>query len=379
MSLFPEYDATAGFPQVHIDAFKSVAKQMKMVISSRELNPCCTDLVLESYAAKGFHIKAKTCDWGPAAGFVIDDYRFIKGSTSFEKQKSSLDAAFHDGVVAMPLFISAERYAALKERGVVKEVSSDGKSAKVTSHSEKENRAYKFVLVKSTGVKGGGATMWGVFYDPSEKAEPTASRKVSPLALPLPNGMTPVMGMVNPEYADGEKLGVRSTVAGDYDLWCVFPHRDVKDAGINDRPMPLRAALPKTAGKFVTAQAVKAGVAFDPRDSKLKADLSKNRENPDLGNFSLGIMKVKNTLNTACAGAGYTAGNIVQHSDYGGNPFGDIDYPLIFFVPGPNFATADVMVVGQTEGLPKLKQVLKEIDKRGFVVKLNPAWNVPIY
>jgi hypothetical protein len=379
MSQFPEYDPTAGFPQAHIDAFKGVAKQMKMVISSRELNPCCTDLVLESYAAKGFHIKAKTCDWGPAAGFVIDDYRFIKGSTSFEKQKGSLELAFHDGAVAMPLFISAERFASLKQRGIVKEVGSDAKGVKVTAHSEKENRAYKFVLVKQSGVKGGSATMWGVCYDPSEKPEPTATRQVSTLALPLANGLTPVMGMVNPEYADGGKLGVRSAVAGDYDLWCVFPHGKLKDSGINDRPMPLRGALPKTAGQFVTQQAVKAGVAFDPRNPALKGDLSKRQENPDLGNFSLGIMKVKNALNSACVGTGYTGGNIVQHSDYGGNPFGDIDYPLIFFVPDANFVTVDVMVVGQSDGLPKLKQVLKEIDKRGFVVKLNPAWNVPNY
>lgn len=61
MSKMPEYDATAGFPQVHVEAFQRVACQHKMVISSRELNPLCTDLVLEGYAAKGFHIKAKTC------------------------------------------------------------------------------------------------------------------------------------------------------------------------------------------------------------------------------------------------------------------------------------------------------------------------------
>jgi Anthrax toxin LF subunit len=376
MSLFPEYDATAGFPPAHIEAFKRIAKEMKMVISSRELNPCCTDLVLESYAAKGFHIKAKTCDWGPAAGFVVEDYRFIKGSTSFEKQKSSLEAAFHDGAVAMPLFISGERFTALKERGIVKEVSTDGNRTKVTAHSDKENRAYNFVLVKSAGVKGGSATMWGVCYDPSEKPQSTTDRKVSPLALPVAGGLTPVMGMVNPEFADGVKLGVKSAVAGDYDLWCVFPHGSVKDAGINDRPMQLRGAMPKTAGPFVTQQAVRAGVAFDP---KTKVELSKKQENPDLGNFSLGIMKVKNALNAACVGVGYSGGNLVQHSDYGGNPFGDIDYPLIFFVPAANLTTVDVMVVGQTDGLTKLKQVLKEIDKRGFVVKLNPAWSVPSF
>ena len=379
MSLFPEYDGTAGFPEQHITAFKGVAAQMKMVISSRELNPCCTDLVLESYAAKGFHIKAKTCDWGPAAGFVVADYRFIKGTTDFDKQKKSLEAAFHDGSVAIPLFISQQRFSALKQRGIVKEVSSDGTSSQVTAFSEKENRMYKFVLVKAGGVKGGEGTMWGVYYDPSEKVEAAANTKVCNLPLPLAKGMQPLMGMVNSEYADGSKLGVKSAVAGDYDLWCVFPHEGVKDSGINDRPMQLRAALPKTAGPFITQQAVKAGVAFDPKNPMQKVDLSKKQENPDLGNFSLGIMKVKNALNSACAGAGYSGGNIVQHSDYGGNPFGDIDYPLIFFVPNTMFTTADVMVVGQAEGLNKLKTVLKEIDKRGFVVKLNPAWNVPNY
>ena len=85
MSLMPEYDATAGFPPPHVGAFKRVAARNKMVISSRELNPLCTDLVLENYAAKGFHIKAKTCDWGPMAGFVLEDPRFTKASQDTKK------------------------------------------------------------------------------------------------------------------------------------------------------------------------------------------------------------------------------------------------------------------------------------------------------
>lgn len=130
--------------------------------------------------------------------------------------------------------------------------------------------------------------MWGVCYDSSEKPEPTANRKVSALALPLTSGMTPVMGMVNPEFADGEKLGVKSTVAGDYDLWCVFPHGKVKDAGINDRPMPLRGALPKTAGQFVTQQAVRAGVAFDPRNPTQKSIFPRGRRTRTSATFHLG-------------------------------------------------------------------------------------------
>jgi hypothetical protein len=33
----PEYDATAGVPSAHVEAFKRVAARNKMVISSREL------------------------------------------------------------------------------------------------------------------------------------------------------------------------------------------------------------------------------------------------------------------------------------------------------------------------------------------------------
>src|SRR5215468_7376459 len=106
MSLMPEYDATAGFPSQHVEAFKRVALRNKMVISSRELNPLCTDLVLENYAAKGFHIKAKTCDWGPMAGFVLEDPRFTKASQDAKKQEADIQHAFEADALCSPVHIS---------------------------------------------------------------------------------------------------------------------------------------------------------------------------------------------------------------------------------------------------------------------------------
>src|ERR1700690_1180494 len=98
----PEYDATAGFPQVHITAFQTVASRNRFVISSRMLNPLCTDLVLEGYAAKGFHIKAKTCDWGPMAGFVPEDHRFTKGTQKIEDQKRDIAKPFGHNTMQAP-------------------------------------------------------------------------------------------------------------------------------------------------------------------------------------------------------------------------------------------------------------------------------------
>ena len=72
-----------------------------MVIASRQLNPLCTDLMMEGYAAKGFHIKAKTCDWGPMAGFVALDPCFTKASQCLVKQKAAVIKAVADGVRAL--------------------------------------------------------------------------------------------------------------------------------------------------------------------------------------------------------------------------------------------------------------------------------------
>ncbi|MDR0788116.1 MAG: CyaA/EF/ExoY family adenylyl cyclase toxin [Gemmatimonadota bacterium] len=386
MGLFSKYDKDAGFPKAHLEVFQTAAKTNNIVISSRELNPCCTDLVLESYAAKGFHIKAKTCDWGPAAGFVVADPRFIKGSTTVEKQTESLKAAFEYKVVAIPLFISKDRLQSLIDEHAIKVASQTADRYNVTAFSEKANRDFSFVLHKVAGkVPGGEKEMWGVYYDPKEPPQAVANQTVCGLKT-LPPGVTdtptgvllhPVMGLVNPGDADGSRLGVRSAVAGDYDLFCIFTPKKLDDVvhtlGINNRPMPLRATVQPTASEKIKRLAHQGGHVF--ADGKEKAEIADKKEDPHQGNISFGVMKIKNSLNAACRNNGYKGGNIVQHSDYGGNPFGEIDYPLIFFIPKGKFV--EVKVVTQTDGISGLKKVFAYIRDAGFEVTLNPAWNIP--
>jgi len=370
-STMPEYDATAGFPQNHIDGFKNVAARMKLVISSRELNPLCTDLVLENYAAKGFHIKAKTCDWGPMAGFVPADPRYTKGSQDVNKQKEDLSHAFDAGARAVPLFISQARYAKLLERKLF--VVSPGESANqvLATASSAAAGLQKFVLAKTSGViPGGDSDMWAIYYDPSSPPVIAPGQIELGVSFPRDAKLSPVMGMVNPHNADG-KLGVKSAVAGDYDLWCVFPHDTAKDIGLGDRAMDLRATLAPNASPHLKQQAENAGLVFAAGQ---KAEMAKKQEDPHLGNISLGILKVKNALNDEIKRAGYQSGNVVQHSDYGGNPFGTIDYPLIFFIP--NLPSPEVLVRVATN-IGDLQGVLREMTKIGYKVKLNPAWAVP--
>jgi hypothetical protein len=395
MSKMPEYDATAGFPKLHVDAFKAVACRNKSVISSRELNPLCTDLVLEGYAAKGFHIKAKTCDWGPMAGFVPEDYRFTKGKQKLEDQKRDLEKAFGHHANCVPLFISEERFQKLLKCRLMKATSQKARVCEVTANPE-GGANFQFTLVKlMVPPPGCDTTMWGINYHPQQSEEPCTARRVKPGEVPKWPGLRPVYGMTNP--TPEEKLGVKAAVAGDYDLWCVFPHSSLGGSGIADRLMPLRANLvsgqrpgatmqkllhqfgdaedhrPAQPGKVVSGQAASAKLIFG--SSADRAKLADEKEDKHLGNISHAIMKIRNELNAAC---GSKAGNVVQHSDYGGNPFATIDFPLIFFVPDPShsFSQAEALVASDMMGL---KSILQGIQRKGYILKLNPAWSIPLY
>src|SRR5262245_52204859 len=101
-----------GIPELHAEAFQEVADATRWVIASRAVGKYATGLILESYASKGFHNKAKSCNWGPMAGFVLIDPRFTKVGGSAEGQKEqakALEHAFHEKASAVPVYISDER------------------------------------------------------------------------------------------------------------------------------------------------------------------------------------------------------------------------------------------------------------------------------
>jgi hypothetical protein len=378
MSRMPEYDATAGFPQVHINAFNTVASRNRFVISSRELNPLCTDLVLEGYAAKGFHIKAKTCDWGPMAGFVPADYRFTKGSQDIAKQRQEIGNAFTHHALCVPLYISEARLTKLADHGVVRII----KRTVVTVELEAQpsgGGVLKFTLVRlMTPPPGMAGPMWSVNYAAGLEPERAAGQPAVPDGMPLWPGLKPVLGMTNPGGVAA--LGAKAAVAGDYDLWCIFPHESVGGSGIADRMMPLRSTLVGRAaqnpGGIVARQAAAANLVF--QSGNQRNTMAQEKEDAHLGNISHTVMKIRAELNAACLAAGYTGGAIVQHSDYGGNPFATIDFPLIFFIPDPTtqFRTT-AFDVATDHG--SLQQILRELRRMGYILKLNPAWSIPLH
>jgi hypothetical protein len=371
MPLATQYDATAGFPDVHIAAFKQVSRANRMVISSRGLNPLCTDLLLEGYAAKGYHIKAKTCDWGPMAGFVPADHRYTKVSQSPEKQRTAVAEALRAGARRTPLVISSTRMEALRGLGKFIVTAHSGRLMTVEAASGPGHAPHTFILVKQIDCR-----YWAICYPRPVGASADVARGGRAYPGVQSAGLEPVLGLTNPGIKGAP--GFRSAVCGDYDLWCIFPHATLDTPGINDRLAPLKATLTGPAARrpdgMVASRALEAGLILPPvLDPASMAELLGDRH---LGNISQAVLRVRQQLNRACKAPG---GDVVMHADYGGYAFGAIDYPIIFFMPRPETGFQQVDHAVATS-LATLKPLLKRIASMGYRVEPNPAWslsNVP--
>lgn len=74
--------ADEGFPLTVCRAFQGAANQTKMAISSRVPGASCGRLIDERYDLKGYFIKAKSCNWGPMAGFLCQLPPFNKSGAA---------------------------------------------------------------------------------------------------------------------------------------------------------------------------------------------------------------------------------------------------------------------------------------------------------
>ena len=78
-----------GFPRSVCQAFQATANTTKAVVMSRVPGGSCMTLINEGYDLKGFFIKAKSCNWGPMAGFLCQLPPFNKSGTANEQMEKN--------------------------------------------------------------------------------------------------------------------------------------------------------------------------------------------------------------------------------------------------------------------------------------------------
>lgn len=298
-----------GIPALHADAFQEVANATDTVIASRAVGIYATGLILEGYASKGFHNKAKSCNWGPMAGFVLDDPRFTKvgGTEKGQKeQKEALQHAIEEKAVAVPLYISDGRRQWLQSQRLVSVVDRDSDSfllRAVAPWKSPVPLALEFKLVRER-IESARETMWAVRYRKADRVGASESKGGG--------DWVPVMAMRDP-MCTISPTDHRAATTGDYDLFAAWARKASYSPDHDDRRM----------------------VSHGELESKIRAKLADTGEDRHLGNMTPRLRRLRDHLNTAIMRRGYTGGNMVHHSDEGGRPFvGDIDLPIFAVVPG---------------------------------------------
>lgn len=336
----------SGMPLAHAKCFQRVANETNCVIASRSVGKYATGLILENYTSKGFHVKAKSCNWGPMAGFVLSDPRFTKRGASpaaRESQRKDVHAAvFAEHAGEMQVFISDERRKDLERMGCMRRAGGTINEMVYEAESPDHNSMHFVLRRVMEGPGARGVQLWAVFYGAGETALPA-----TPLAANRPVGgnLLPVMALVDPHCAPEVQNTYRAAMTGDYDLWAVFPPTaQFQPRGIDQRPVPSsdRFAVPmSTFGQY---------------------------EDPHMGNITARLAEIKNRLNAAIHAAGYTGGEMVHHGDEAGRPsVTAVELEFIAFVPGE----AEARFV---ENRNDLAQFMREALVRGYHITLNPGW-----
>lgn len=412
-----------GMPESHGRVFQEVANRLQCVIASREVGKWATGLLLENYATKGFHNKAKSCPWGPMAGFVLADPRFTKNKGGSESLNKKIGLILPGGVTAgqrgdllkaanevkkdadekaeankswglpkfssaadkklqgdeiakffiteTPLYITEERRQYLEKEGALKLLLRSPSEVRYAAEPPPDKdgpktRPMKFVLRRTRDVPGAdGKDLWAVLYGASEvrlSNDPKSPNTLDQNRLEL----LPVMAMVDVACPLDVRGTYRSATTGDYDLWAVFPHRDVdpktgwdktrKRKTENDREEP--GGFDR---KFLDKRMVPGSNRFSTPLHQYVAHEDKHK-----GNLTPRIEFVRHAINTGVRAAGYTGGDVVHHSDEAGRPMvSSIDFPFVAFVPGKTaYRIMDVS---------DLKEFIRLLNHK-YVISLNPGW-----
>ena len=244
-----------GFPKNHETPFHTIAAQEQCVIMSREVGEVCTQLIELGYDTKGYRIHAKSCDWGPMAGFVCRDPRLNKyaGIQKKEDYNRQQHADALGGLMGgragvapwrssvTPIKVPLKRFAWILENkrklGIVQLRSKGSWTWEGTAtgkHKDaKKNVTFCFELQMELVSLSNDGLMYNLFLDRAKNRRYGFEQEGIVRRSNHPN-LEPVLGMVNPfpAYAAGNP---KNAVTGDYDLFAVWPRSAAYDPMGEDR------------------------------------------------------------------------------------------------------------------------------------------------
>lgn len=431
MTAIPEIDQTVlqqqqGFPIAHSLAFQRVAADNNCVILTRTPGRVCEKPLHEGYAAKSFHIKAKSCDFGASAGFLCLDpflnkngaggalsnlkenyksmteaYEIVKGTvTSKQGAPITTEEERKSGII--PLEISEERrlwmyeeaekarQQAAKnagkpalEKDAVKAPAATQKECLLTVDFPGSSQQVKYLLIKN-------GSRWLVYYDMAALygadkktfAEIVAAAKTYFFTKcpPKAEQKTLYEGYFDDfcrrvvDFLDKNK-GLASRPSADYARYVPLlamtnPHREYAVADANaylnavTGDYDLFAIWPSTLDKRLDTRV--AGQRPGISDQDIVAAEANNSIGKLVGNISERIYIIAQCINSVIQDLTKQAGNRVYHSDEAGRPFvTEVDEAAVFAPSGKIY---------MSKSAADLAELIRTFHKQGYVIFANQAW-----
>jgi len=355
-------DEAAGVPALHEFAFHTVAASQRCVILCRAVGPTCRQLLAQGYDTKGFRIHAKSCDWGPMAGFVLRDPRLNKGGMGnsaynrAEHAEALTDTRAQADWVAsttpLRLFQARVDWLRATRRITVVQKGPDRLEGRATHAS---GIAFNYSLIK---VRTQVGEMWGVYLDRTTNAiRQNAARNTgfvqerggAVVAYDTKYGdmYEPLLAMTNSvdhrQFRENHPL---NAITGDYDLFAIWPFargQNRYDRNGADRRMlgtvkawTERHNIERNLERNFTQAAQR-----PPRPGAMPVEIGVfGSQGTKLGNMTNRLYEVSQFLNATIGGMRSAEGgpfprrNVLWHSDEAARPFvNDVDLPLIAFTP----------------------------------------------
>lgn len=442
-----------GFPENVTTAFLTTADKVNSMVMSRVPGKATTTLIDEGYDLKSMYIKAKSCDWGPMAGFVCELHPFNKkgtGGIEFnEKKIKEYKSKLTNGEIAEPTVNKETPFTHIKILGArVNEIFENNGSAKDLNieNIEKGNEEIKgyacdkkenpTVLMQFMMKKEGD--LWALYHgeiytnksgNGFNKYEQKGLDTCGISAVWSKNSfhskdfsktpkIYPIRGLMNPylPYYDKENTEnyYKNAVAGDYDLFAVWPSKDYSEKELERatevlaedfnldsvNPFFARACNKKLSVYSATNKNVYIEIIpeEDEEKSLMEKQVSNNEKKlqdilKDRGNINNIIYLTAQQLNSMVQFIyqNVRSGdfpNRAFHSDEGGRPgVTEIDYPFAVFLPPvisvyvhkelcqSGSKDPSILIIENREQFVTLINMLKE----SCYVILNYGWMVNLF
>jgi hypothetical protein len=398
---------THGFPERITHAFLLTADQVQSVVMSRVPGKPTTTFIDEGYDLKSMYIKAKSCDWGPMAGFVCELPPFNKkgaGGIQFnEKKIAEYIEKLSNGEIVNPTVTDKkspyvqikisdarkneifENNENVKDLNIENIEKGDGE-IKGYACDKKENPTVlmQFLMKKEgelwalyhgeiyTNMSSNGFNKYeqkgldtcGISAVWSENSFHSKDFSKTPKIYPIRGLMNPYLPYYDENKKEDTENYYKNAVAGDYDLFAVWPvvppcPRDdlvrlselkQKDKAPEQSPSEyylfLRVPDKKYSIEFNLSRNV--FIEFIPGRKEMK-----ELEDPSIGNINNSIFLVAQTLNSfvEVVYKGQVP-NRAFHSDEGGRlEVNEIEYPIAVFLP-PTISSY-------------IELFLKDVEKKG--------------